>query len=132
MENKKPKKSGTPTSIRESLKKATTEMMVLYLLREKPMYTYEMMIAIEQRSGGIITFNTLYQSIYRLQDFQYIREFSKVMSDDNRVRIYFAITDAGSAYLDQLTAEYLQFTGTLDHILNLKRKELTGWNSSAG
>ena len=132
MEDKRPKKSGTPTSIRESLKKATTEMLVLYLLREKPMYTYEMMVAIERRSEGVITFNTLYQSIYRLQDFKYIKEYNKVMSDDNRVRIYFSITETGALYLEQLMAEYLQYTGTLDRILNLKRKESAKWNSSAG
>ena len=107
---KNPKKSGTPTSIRESLRKATTEMMVLYLLRQKPMYTYEMMSRIEVLSGGVITFNTLYLSIYRLQDFKYIQEHGKVMSEDNRTRIYFAITDAGSAYLEELIGEYRRFT----------------------
>ena len=37
------KTSGTPASIREALKKATTEMLVLFVLRHKSMYTYEMM-----------------------------------------------------------------------------------------
>lgn len=121
MESKRQKRSGTPSGIRESLKKATTEMMVLYLLREKSMYTYEMMSAIEERSGGVITFNTLYQSIYRLQDFGYIREEGKILSADNRVRVYFAITDEGAVYLDQIMAEYLRFTDTLDRILGLER-----------
>ena len=44
-------------------------MLVLFVLRQKPMYTYEMMQAIEDMSGGKITFNTLYQAIYRLKDF---------------------------------------------------------------
>jgi PadR family transcriptional regulator PadR len=123
MEGKRLKRSGTPSGIRESLKKATTEMMVLYLLQEKPMYTYEMMAAIEARSNGAITFNTLYQSIYRLQDHQYIRESDKVVSPDNRVRIYFAITESGKAYLESLIQEYLSFTGNLDRILGLKREE---------
>ncbi len=132
METNKPQKSGTPTSIRESLKKATSELMVLSILHEKPMYTYEIMSTIEERSGGSITFNTLYQTIYRLQNFKYIREHSKVLSEDNRVRIYFVVTDTGAAYLEELTAEYLRYTGTLDHILSLKRKEQTGWNAFAG
>ena len=55
--------SGSPANIQTSLKKATTEMMVLHLLRQKSMYTYEMMSAIEERSGGDIVFNTLYLSI---------------------------------------------------------------------
>ena len=54
------KRSGTPEGFRESLKKATTEMLVLFLLRRRPMYTYEMMSEIEALSQGVITFNTLY------------------------------------------------------------------------
>ena len=71
---KRTKTSGTPASIREALKKATTEMLVLYVLRRKSMYTYEMMQEIDRMSEGKITFNTLYQAIYRLQSFHYIEE----------------------------------------------------------
>lgn len=122
MEQTRKKKSGTPAGIQEALKKATTEMLVLYLLREKPMYTYEMMHAIEERSDGTITFNTMYQAIYRLQDFQYIREHGKIVSEDNRTRVYFAITEEGEAYLEVLKGEYLRFTNTVDHILGLERE----------
>lgn len=73
-ERKRAKTSGTPASIREALKKATTEMLVLFVLRQKKMYTYEMMQEISHMSDGKIAFNTLYQAIYRLQSFQYIKE----------------------------------------------------------
>lgn len=116
-EEKRVKTSGTPAGIREALKKATTEMLVLFVLRQKSMYTYEMMQAIESMSSGQITFNTLYQAIYRLQGFQYIQEEEKVLSERNRVRIYFGITDAGRKYLEQLIAEYRAFTGAIDQIL---------------
>lgn len=116
---RKEKMSGNPANIQIALKKATTEMMVLHLLRQKPMYTYEMMNAIEERSGGDIAFNTLYLSIYRLEENGYIREHEKVMSEDNRVRIYFAITDAGSAYFDELVKGYLRYTAALARVLEL-------------
>ena len=32
-------KSGTPTSMRDSMKRAVTELLILTLLRERPMYT---------------------------------------------------------------------------------------------
>lgn len=131
MKEEKQPKSGTPGGIRDSLKKATTEMMVLSLLKEKPMYTYEMMAAIEARSNGVITFNTLYQSIYRLDNFGYIREHGKLVSEDNRVRIYFAITDAGQDYLEKITHEYLTFTNSVDALLGLDRKEGLPWVTSA-
>ena len=117
---KKEKTSGNPASLQIALKKATTEMLVLYLLREKPMYTYEMMSSIQERSGGDIVFNTLYLSIYRLEENGYIQEHSKVMSEDNRTRIYFAITDAGSAYLDALIQEYKRYTAALTKVMELE------------
>ncbi len=123
----KTSRSGTPASIRESLKKATTEMLVLFVLRQKPMYTYEMMHEIEEMSDGKITFNTLYQAIYRLQDFEYIKEWQKTVSEDNRVRIYFIITETGREYLEQLIAEYFNFTGAVNQILQKEQgKSQTG------
>ena len=113
-ERKRAKTSGTPASIREALKKATTEMLVLFVLRQKKMYTYEMMQEISHMSDGKIAFNTLYQAIYRLQSFQYIKEDGKVVSDDNRIRIYFTITPSGEEYLDKLMEEYHSFTGVPD------------------
>ena len=117
---KRKKTSGSPANIRTSLKKATTEMMVLHLLREKPMYTYEMMNAIEERSGGDIVFNTLYLSIYRLEENGYIREHEKVMSEDKRTRIYFTITESGSTYLDALIVEYRRYVSALAKVLELE------------
>ena len=42
------------------------------------------------------------------------------MSEDNRTRIYFAITDAGSAYLDEIIQEYKRYTAALAHVLELE------------
>ena len=72
-ELKRDKVAGTPAGIRESLKKATTEMLVLFLLERKPMYTYEMMQTIKLMSDGKISLTNLYIAIYRLEDFQFIR-----------------------------------------------------------
>ena len=77
-----------------------------------------MMQEIDRMSAGKITFNTLYQAIYRLQSFQYIQEEGKVVSEDNRVRIYFAITASGVDYLEKLIEEYRSFTGAVDQILD--------------
>lgn len=114
--------SGAPESIRESMKKATTEMLVLFLLKQKSMYTYEMMSTVERLSEGRITFNTLYQAIYRLQGFSYIEESRKVMSESNRVRIYYAITDSGKDYLAALIENYHVMTGAIEGILSLDGK----------
>ena len=114
---------GHPANMNTALKKATSELIVLHLLREKPMYTYEMMSAVAQRSGGVIAFNTMYLSIYRLQDRGCIREQEKVVSEDNRTRVYFAITPEGEAYLDRLLEEYRRYTRALDRVLEPEQKE---------
>ena len=114
---------GHPANMNTALKKATSELIVLHLLREKPMYTYEMMNAVAQRSGGVIAFNTMYLSIYRLQDRGCIREQGKVVSEDNRTRVYFAITPEGEAYLDRLMEEYRRYTRALDRVLEQEEGE---------
>ena len=116
------KKKASPSRFQVSMKKATTEMLTLFLLRQKPMYTYEMMNEIEALSQGVITFNTLYLTIHRLQDFRYVEEQGKVVSEDNRVRLYFAITPKGEGYLAALIREYRQYTDTVDQILGLPER----------
>ena len=111
-------KSGTTASINDQLINATTEMLVLFVLRQKPMYTYEMMSTIERLSEGRLSFNTLYQAIYRLRDFGYISESDKVLSEDNRIRIYFSITEAGEGYLRDLRVEYQNFIDTISLIFS--------------
>lgn len=110
--------SGTPAGIKESLKKATTEMLVLFLLRQKPMYTYEMMREMEKLSDGVLTFNTLYIAIYRLKKFGYLKESGKELSEDNRMRIYFSVTEEGQKYLKQIIAEYRLVTNTVNQMLS--------------
>ena len=67
-------RSGTVAGMRDSIKKAVTEMMVLFLLRQKPMCVYEMSQEMSRLTGGVYTFNTLYLAIYRLQEHGHIAE----------------------------------------------------------
>ena len=114
--------SGTPSGMRESLKKATTEMLVLFLLRQKEMYTYEMMITIRRLSKDRITFNTLYQAMYRLQRHNYIRESRKLLSEANRTRILFVVTPEGEQYYNELLEQYRIFTSAIEDILAMDGK----------
>lgn len=116
------RRSGTPAAMRESLKKAVAEMVVLFMVKQKPMYTYEIMQYCKRLSDDVLTFNTLYQTIYRLVNFEYVEEIEKVMSEDNRVRVYFTITPAGLEYLPQIMKEYHIVTDAVDHILSLDGK----------
>lgn len=109
-------RSGTAAGMRDSIKKAFTEMMVLFLLRQKPMYVYEMSQEMSRLTGGVYTFNTLYLAIYRLQEHGHIAEAGK-QEADNHIRVYFKLTDAGQRYLDELLPTYREMIGALDALL---------------
>jgi PadR family transcriptional regulator PadR len=118
MRSAEPADSGDTSGFKNLLKRATTEMLVLLLLRRESMYTYEMMNKLERYSGGYLSFNTLYIAVYRLKELLFIEESGKTLSDDNRVRVYFSITDAGRKYLDNLIAEYNKFSEVVDIIMS--------------
>lgn len=108
---------GTSARIRESLKKATAEMLFLQFLQNRPMYIYELTREIARVSDQKIVFDTLYQAAMRLKQFGYIEEDRKVVSEDNRIRIFFRITESGIKYLADLIQEYHSFTSVLDEII---------------
>ncbi len=101
-------KSGTAAGMRDNFKKATVEMLILRLLSSKPMYVYEMIQVFESRSSGQYRVTTLYPAIYRLLKFGYIREHGKKVSEDNRLRRFYAITEQGKLYLESLRADFFR------------------------
>ena len=106
----------TAKGMRDALKKATTEMLVLFLLRQKPMYTYQMAQEVERLTKGVLTYNTMYLAVYRLQSNGYICETEKRI-EDGRARIYLAPTPEGLAYYEVLRQEFGLFTSTLNALL---------------
>ena len=109
-------KSGTLAGMRDAMKKATTEMLILFLLRQKEMYVYEMIQEMARLTDGVLTFNTLYLAIYRLQERGQIRESERRIVD-GRARAYFAITTKGQEYLQSLMEEYRIMTGAINSLL---------------
>ena len=123
MQNKeKQNKSGTAVSMNENFKKATVEMMLLYILKDGKKYVYEMMQELSRKSEGIFQVATLYPAIYRLSGFGYIKEAGIEMSPDNRTRKYYAITGSGRNYLDQLVEEYQKLCVGVEKIFSSEEK----------
>ena len=122
MEQSSKKRSGTVAGMKDGLKKATTDMLVLFLLRQKPMYAYEMLQEMARLSDGVLQFNTLYIAIYRLQEHGYISPSETVVTESNRTRVYFSITEQGSGYLDDIIAEYFyQLAQSGDALIQFRR-----------
>jgi len=104
-------------SLEENLKKALTELLVLFLLNEKECYIVELTESLRQRSGGALDIVFPYGAIYRLENEGYIQETRKRIAPDGRRRQYVGITELGKAYLSVLLKGYRQFIGGVDAIL---------------
>lgn len=105
------------SSLEDNLKKALTELLVLFLLCEQDRYIGELTALINQRSKGILTIVFPYAAIYRLQEDGYIREIGKRTAPDGRRRQYFAITESGRDHLEQLLKTYASFSQGVDGVL---------------
>lgn len=116
MKPEKKVKNAPAQGMRDAMKKATTEMLVLFMLRQKPMYTYQMAQEVDRLTEGVLTYNTMYLAVYRLQEGGYIQEAEKRI-EDGRARIYLGITPAGQTYYEQLRAEYGIFTAALEGLM---------------
>ena len=86
-------------------KRATSPLVVLRLLQDRPMYVYELSQEMKQRSGGSFTISVLYPVLYRLEEQGYVVvERTEVIN--NRARSYYAVTDAGRRYFVRALEEY--------------------------
>lgn len=116
MKPEKKTKADPAQGMRDAMKKATTEMLVLFMLRQKNMYTYQMAQEVNRLTQGVLSYSTMYLAVYRLQERGYIEEAEKRI-EDGRARIYLGITPAGQAYYEQLRAEYGIFTAALEGLM---------------
>lgn len=116
MNNSAPERQ-MPASLEENLKKATTELMILRLFSEREHYIGELSAAICEKSGGVLSVVFPYAAIYRLQEGGYIRELPRRIAPDGRRRQYFAITEKGLSYFEQLCGIYRDFTEGVARIL---------------
>ncbi len=86
-------------------KRATSPLVVLRLLTERPMYGYEVSAALKARSEGKYMISILYPVLYRLEEQGFI-EISSTEVSDGRARSYYAITEAGRKHLEKTMGEY--------------------------
>ena len=97
-------------------KRATSPLVVLKFLSERPMYGYEITAALKERSGGKYKISILYPVLYRLEDQGYIAISSTEVAD-GRARSYYSITDSGRAYLEKTWQEYLEISDIFEKLM---------------
>lgn len=77
------------------------------------MYAYEITRKALHRSNGKYKMPLLYTTLSKLQAQGFVTEIEKVISDANRVRIYYSVTEDGKAYLEELKQLYEELTETV-------------------
>lgn len=110
-------KRGALENFEAQYKKATIPMIILTILSEREMYTYEMVEEVRERSNGTYKMPLLYTNISKLQEDGYVEESRKEISEKNRVRIYYRTTPAGIAHLEKLKASYRTLRDTVRTIV---------------
>lgn len=98
-------------------KKSTLPLMVLKILSEREMYAYEITQIAYERSKGKYKMPLLYTTLRKLQEQGFVVESKKVVSEDNRVRIYYRLTDDGLVYLEKIKSMYLDLIATVHSIV---------------
>lgn len=107
----------SPASLEDNLKKALTELLILYLLSRQESYIGKLTEAIREKSGGVLSIVFPYAVIYRMTRSGYISESEKRKAPDGRLRQYYKVTDEGRQYLAGLLEVYARFTEGVSNIL---------------
>lgn len=104
-------------SPRDQMRKGSTEILILSLLVERPMYGYEISQQLDQRSGGYFEMKEglLYPALHRMQQNDWLSaEWRKV---DGRRRKYYTLTPLGREVLGEQAAEWKTFIEKLYALL---------------
>lgn len=105
------------SSFEDSFKRATSPMMTLLLLNERPMYVYSLSQELEKRSNSNYKMNFLYPVLYRLQEQGYVTEYSQEITESHRTRNYYAITEEGKEYLRFMLSKYRELLEAVDTVI---------------
>lgn len=110
--------SRRPSGLEENLKKALTELLILFLFNEQEHYIGELSPLLEQRSHGTLSIVFPYAAIYRITKAGYLVETKKRNAPDGRLRQYYKITESGQTYLSELLSIYHIFFQGVNAILS--------------
>lgn len=105
-------------SLQNQIRKGSTEILVLALLIDQPMYGYQISQELSERSGGYFELKEglLYPTLHRMQqDGLLTSEWQQ--AGESRRRKYYAITKHGKEQLKAQTAEWQLFIKKLQALV---------------
>jgi len=97
-------------SLRDQIRKGSTEILILSLLAERPMYGYQISQELQRRSGGYFDMKEglLYPTLHRMKQEGYLTSEWREVSPARR-RKYYVITDKGRQVLSEQAVEWRTF-----------------------
>ncbi len=92
-------------------------MLLLFLLKERDWYAYELSKALKARSLEHFDIQgpSLYTILYRLQDKGFVS--TRDEQAGKRIRVYYHISPAGETYLERIMREYHSVTEGITAVL---------------
>jgi PadR family transcriptional regulator PadR len=109
------------------LKRGTLEMIILSLLDERPMYGFEIITEMRDRSAAKFEMKegTLYPVLYRMEEGQ--RVSSRWVAEGRAApRKYYHITERGREDLKAMLLEWATFSQSIDQILGANTGRTSG------
>jgi len=100
------------------LLKGSTAILILTMLKEQPMYGYQLAKELEERSGKGLKFKegTLYPALHKLEN-QGLVKGEWQPQPEGPDRKYYHLTPQGEAVLAEKTAQWHSFVGVMERVL---------------
>ncbi|MGB1288324.1 MAG: PadR family transcriptional regulator [Aggregatilineales bacterium] len=98
--------------------KGSLPLLILYALSKENLHGYAIAKQIKEQSEGVLDFKegTLYPTLHKLKKLGFINTYSEV--EKGRKRHYYHLTEKGKQELAAKLAEWHQFTGAVNNILD--------------
>jgi PadR family transcriptional regulator PadR len=105
------------------LLKGTVRLLVLRLLEREPMYGYQMLQHLEERSEGYFRVGegALYPLLHELEEAGFLRAEWREVADRPQRRRYYRLTAKGRRELARRREEWRGFTRAMDLVLEASR-----------
>ena len=97
------------------LLKGSTPLLLLSLLSDGPMYGYQIIETVRQRTEGAYTLKegALYPALHKLEAAEFITSYWQTQQN-GRDRRYYSIQPAGTAFLEAKKQEWTRFVAMVD------------------
>lgn len=101
----------------KELLKGSTEILILSLLNQEPMYGYQMIKEAENKSEGVFQFKegTLYPLLHSLEANGFLESYWSEIR--GRKRKYYRITAIGKKHMEKKLEEWKTFSSAVDRIV---------------